>query len=121
MIKCVKLASIPVRDQKKAVQFYTEKLGFSILTDQAFDDSQRWVELGLPGAQTRVVLFTPTGHEGRIGDFTGITFQADDVVKTHKELKAKGVQFVHPPKKEPWGTYTVFKDLDGNQFCLSSN
>jgi hypothetical protein len=31
------------------------------------------------------------------------------------------VQFLHPPKKEAWGAYTLFKDLDGNQFCLSSN
>ncbi len=121
MIKSVKLTSIPVHDQKRALEFYTDKLGFSIITDQKFDDKQRWIELGLPGAQTRIVLFTPTEHEDRIGTFSGITFHADDVVKTHKELRAKGVQFLHPPKKEAWGTYTLFKDLDGNQFCLSSN
>lgn len=34
MIRGIKLASIPVRDQEVALQFYTEKLGFKVLTDQ---------------------------------------------------------------------------------------
>jgi catechol 2,3-dioxygenase-like lactoylglutathione lyase family enzyme len=59
MIKGVKFVSIPVRDQARAVTFYTEKLGFSIMTDQPFDEKQRWIELGIPGADTKVVLFTP--------------------------------------------------------------
>lgn len=32
-----------------------------ILTDQHFNDTQRWTELGIPGAQTGIVLFTPKG------------------------------------------------------------
>jgi catechol 2,3-dioxygenase-like lactoylglutathione lyase family enzyme len=57
MIKGVKFASIPVSNQDRALAFYTEKLGFRLLTDQPFSEEQRWVELGLPGADTRVVLF----------------------------------------------------------------
>ena len=34
MISQVKFVSIPVRDQSRALDFYTEKLGFTILTDQ---------------------------------------------------------------------------------------
>ena len=37
MIKAVKFVSIPVRDQDRALAFYTEKLGFTVLTDQPFD------------------------------------------------------------------------------------
>ena len=36
MIKQLKFASIPVRDQARALDFYTEKLGFTIITDQPF-------------------------------------------------------------------------------------
>lgn len=39
MIKGVKFVSIPVKDQDRALTFYTEKLGFSIMTDQAFNKS----------------------------------------------------------------------------------
>jgi len=59
MIKNVDFVSIPVADQKRALAFYTEKLGFTVFTDQPFNDKQRWIELKIGGAQTRVVLFTP--------------------------------------------------------------
>ena len=120
MIKTMKFASVPVRDQQLALDFYTRKLGFSILTDQQFGKDMRWIELGINGAQTRVVLFTPQGHEERIGTFTGISFEADSVEKTYQELSGRGVEFIQPPKKEEWGTSAMFKDPDGNQFVLSS-
>jgi predicted enzyme related to lactoylglutathione lyase len=119
MIKAVKFISIPVRDQETALKFYTEKLGFEIVTDQAFGP-QRWIELGIPGAETGVVLFTAPGHEDRIGTFQGISFASADVEKTYEQLRARGVEFSQPPKKESWGTSAIFKDLDGNQFVLSS-
>lgn len=53
----------------RALKFYTEKLGFELSTDQPFDDKQRWIELRISNSQTRVVLFTPEGHESRIGSF----------------------------------------------------
>ena len=37
-----------------------------------------------------------------------------------EQLTARGVEFVAPPKAESWGTSAIFKDLDGNQFVLSS-
>ena len=39
--------------------------------------------------------------------------------RTYDELRGRGVEFVAPPKKEPWGTFAIFKDIDGNQFVLS--
>src|SRR5438034_8849508 len=70
MINQIKFVTITVRDQKRALDFYTEKLGFTIITDQPFDDKQRWIELRIPKAETRVTLFTPDGLESRIGSFT---------------------------------------------------
>jgi predicted enzyme related to lactoylglutathione lyase len=60
------------------------------------------------------------GPENRIGTFQPISFWSDNVQKTYEELKAKGVEFVQPPKTEPWGTSAIFKDPDGNTFVLSS-
>src|SRR5579864_2984351 len=119
MIKSVSLVSIPVRDQSKALEFYTKKLGFQIMTDQLFG-AQRWIELGLPGSETKLALFTPPGQETRIGTFSNIGFFADDMEKTYKTMTDRGVEFEKPPKRESWGTSAVFKDLDGNTFALSS-
>jgi predicted enzyme related to lactoylglutathione lyase len=118
MIKNVDFVSIPVADQKRALAFYTEKLGFTVFTDQPFNDKQRWIELKVGGAQTKVVLFTPDGHENRVGGFQSMTFNCDDVEKTYGELCDKGVEFVAPPRKEKWGTMAIFKDSEGNQFVL---
>ncbi|HYU33951.1 MAG TPA: VOC family protein [Thermoanaerobaculia bacterium] len=119
MIKGIKFASIPVTDQDRALAFYTEKLGFTVFTDQPFGD-QRWIELRIPGAETGVVLFTADGHEDRIGTFQGISFIADDVNATYNELVERGVEVGGPPKSEDWGTYVTFKDPDGNAFVLGS-
>jgi len=120
MIKAVKFVSIPVKDQNQALDFYTQKLGFQIMTDQPFDGKQRWIELAVPGGETRVVLFTPDGQQDRIGTFSNIVFLSDDVEKTYKELVARGVEFEQPPVKQSWGTSSLFKDQDGNLFALSS-
>jgi catechol 2,3-dioxygenase-like lactoylglutathione lyase family enzyme len=120
MIKAVKFVSIPVRNQDKALEFYTRKLGLKVITDSPFDGTQRWIELGIPRADTKVVLFTMTGQEKMIGGPLNITFMADDVEATARELKARGVEFVQEPQKADWGTAAVFKDADGNQFVLST-
>jgi catechol 2,3-dioxygenase-like lactoylglutathione lyase family enzyme len=120
MIKGIKFASIPVRNQDRSLEFYTEKLGLKVVTDSPFDGKQRWIELGMPRAETKLVLFTAEGQEQMIGGFMNITFMADDVEATAKELKARGVEFVQDAQKADWGTAAIFKDIDGNIFVLST-
>ena len=43
-----------------------------------------------------------------------------DVERTYEQLSAKGVTFRGPPEKQPWGTFAIFEDPDGNSFVLSS-
>src|SRR5258707_9211294 len=119
MIRGVKFDSITVTDQDRALAFYTEKLGFRVVTDQPFNDKQRWIELGIPGADTRIVLFR-FSESLKPGGQMNITFWTDDVEGTAAELKNKGVEFVMDPKREAWGTAAAFKDLDGNTFILGS-
>ncbi len=119
MIKAVKFVGIPVRDQDRALAFWRDKVGFKVATDQPMG-AQRWIELKIPGAETGVVLFTPEGHEDRVGTFFNGSFACADVKKTYEDLKARGVEFASAPKAEPWGTYATFKDSEGNSFVLSS-
>jgi catechol 2,3-dioxygenase-like lactoylglutathione lyase family enzyme len=119
MIRGVKFTSVPVSDQDRALAFYTEKLGFRLLTDQPFSEDQRWIELGIPGADTRIVLFR-FDEVMKPGSQMNVTFWSDDVETTVRNMKSKGVDIVMEPKREEWGTAAAFKDIDGNTFVLSS-
>jgi catechol 2,3-dioxygenase-like lactoylglutathione lyase family enzyme len=120
VIRGIKFVGIPVRNQDASLQFYTEKLGFKVVTDQPFIEEQRWIELLIPGAESGISLFTPKGHEDRIGQFQPISFWCEDVFATAKVLKSKGVVFAQEPKNEVWGSMAKFKDPDGNEFVLSN-
>jgi predicted enzyme related to lactoylglutathione lyase len=120
MIKAVKFVSVYVTDQDRALAFYTQKLGFTIATDQPMGPDARWIELRIPGAETALVVVKPMMPEHRVGGFMNMAFVADDVQKTYEELSSRGVEFTQPPKTESWGTGAVFQDPDGNTFALSS-
>jgi predicted enzyme related to lactoylglutathione lyase len=120
MIRKIKFISIPIRDQDRALDFYLHKLGFTLLTDQPMGPGQRWIELRTPKGDAGVALFTPHGQEDRIGTFTGISMECDDVQQTYNELSEKGVEFAELPKPQPWGVMAIVKDSEGNQIVLSS-
>ncbi|MCA8952029.1 MAG: VOC family protein [Planctomycetes bacterium] len=123
MLRGLKFASIPVGDQDRALAFYTGKLGLAVATDQPMGegaDAPRWIELRIPGADTRLVLFTPEEHRDRVGTFTGLSVWTEDVETAYRIYVERGVEFVGPPAVEPWGTYALLKDPDGNVICLSS-
>jgi len=119
MITKLKFVSVPTRDQDRALHFWTEQMGFEVMTDQPMGE-QRWIELKIRGAETGVVLFTQQGQEDRIGTPFNGSFACDDVDATYRQLSQRGVEFVETPKKQPWGHFAIFKDPDGNQFVLSS-
>lgn len=119
MITCVRSVPLYVRDQQKAVDFYVGKLGFEKRRDEPMGPDARWIELAPPCAETVLVPFTPPGSEERIGTFSGIVFDCDDIEGTYRELSGKGVEFVHPPQIQPWGMKMAqLKDPDGNVFVL---
>jgi predicted enzyme related to lactoylglutathione lyase len=120
MITHVKFVSVPVLDQDRALAFYTGKMGFKLVSDQPFDDNQRWIELRIANSETRFVLFTPDGHAARIGDSFNGALACDNVEATYRQLSAKGVEFVGEPEQQPWGSFVIMKDSEGNRFVLSS-
>jgi predicted enzyme related to lactoylglutathione lyase len=60
------------------------------------------------------------GQQDQIGKHQPVTFWSDNVQGTFEQLRKNGVEFLQPPKTEHWGTSAIFKDVDGNQFVLSS-
>ena len=97
-----------VSDQHKAVEFYTQKLGFELKTDMFFGSSSsnsssiRWVEVAPKASQSTISLMVANAQlmssEGEIeaakkgiGTETVIWFYSDDITSTYEELKNKGV------------------------------
>ena len=120
MISHVKFVSIPTRDQDRALKFWTERVGFRVLTDQPFDEKQRWIELRIGSSETRLVLFVFDAQSLKPGAAFNGAMACDNVEQTYQELVARGVEFITSPQKAPWGAFAVFKDPDENQFVLSS-
>jgi predicted enzyme related to lactoylglutathione lyase len=118
VITQVSFVTVNVTDQQRARQFYTDVLGFELLTDQPMGDPDgpRWIEVAPKGAQTRVVLFQADQPSPGIAP---CVFTSDDIEATHTELTAKGVEFTIEPKLEAWGSWWAqFKDSEGNEFGL---
>ncbi|HEX2923875.1 MAG TPA: VOC family protein [Chloroflexota bacterium] len=126
MLTRVGTITVQVTDQDRALEFYTQKLGFDVRSNQPMGPSQRWIEVAPPGAQTRILLYRATPEapgaasyedaKASIGKPTGMVLETDDIVATFAELKSKGVPIVDEPKQQPWGWWGVFADQDGNTY-----
>jgi lactoylglutathione lyase len=118
MINSVKLVGVNVKDQGRALDFYTNVLGFETITNEPISPNARWIEVSPPGAETHLALWTPPGLEDRIGTFSGVVFRCNDIDATYEELKKRGVKFTEEPRDQPGGTMAQFVDPDGNTFVL---
>ncbi len=116
----VRFVELPVVDQRRAIQFYTDKFGWRVAQDAEYEEGWRWVVLEIPGAQTRILL---TRRDGDARDVPSIVLTVDDVHALYRELKAKGVEFTTEPTAAPWNreqTYAVLRDSEGNSVMLGS-
>lgn len=118
MISRASTIGIFVSDQDRALQFYTETLGFELRQDIPMGPEARWIEVAPPGAETPFVLYTPPGMEDQIGGWSPVVMHCDDLGATHAELAERGVRFTQDPKEETWGMWAQFVDPDGNEFGL---
>src|SRR6266508_3320162 len=82
---------IPVADQDRALQFYTEALGLEKRADVPFGDGNRWIEVAPPGADTPIAICPPGPNAAAGGKDTGISLQTDDIDAYHAQLKDRGV------------------------------
>lgn len=121
MITHAKFVGVYVSDQQRALDFFTNKLGFDLIQDEPLGEGRRWIEVAPPGAQTGLALFTPPGMEDRVGTFSPVAFTCEDVRATYEELKARGVEFTQEPKEEFWGVSALFTDPDGNTYLLGTS
>ena len=120
------LTAIVVTDYDEAIDFYVGTLGFELIEDSYVPEQQkRWVVVAPPGStESQLLLARAVGDEqsSRVGNQTGgrvfLFLYTDDFWRDYEAYRAKGVEFVRGPKKEPYGTVAVFADLYGNLWDL---
>lgn len=122
----IKLTSIMVDDQKKALSFYTEVLGFRKKHDVPVGE-YRWITVTSPEAPDDVELAlepnaNPAGKMFQEAMFSqGIpvaAFEVADIAGEFARLTAKGVAFTREPTEAGPVTLAVFADTCGNLIQL---
>lgn len=113
----VDLISIPVTNQKKAKDFYKNKLGFKVIADSQFDDERRWIQLSpSENSETTISLVTWI-EEMKPGTLHGLVLATSNIKDTHDYLVDNNVD-VSPIDETPWGKFIYLKDPDGNGWMI---
>ena len=119
--------ALVVHEYDEAIDFYTKKLGFTLVEDTYQpEQDKRWVVVapaGSSGGATLLLARATTPEQARcIGNQTGgrvfLFLSTDDFRRDYDRMTAAGVRFVRPPSEMPYGTVAVFEDLYGNRWDL---
>ena len=124
----LELVALVVRDYDAAIRFFVDVLQFELVEDAPAltNDGRpkRWVVVRPRGGQTGILLARADGNRqaGIVGQQfagrVGLFLRVDDFEATYQRMVAAGVQFVSPPRNEPYGRLAVFLDLEGNRWDL---
>lgn len=125
----VTLISIPVRDQEKALQFYTKKLGFLKKLDTPLGGGNRWLTLVSPEWQDGPELLlepAPNHFEPckvfqdalMEAGFPYTQFDVDNVEAEYDRLTKLDVEFSVKPTEMGTVKFAVFNDTCGNNIQL---
>ncbi|OHR65757.1 glyoxalase [Bacillus sp. HMSC76G11] len=116
------VTSIFVQDQDKALEFYSEKLGFLKKNDVPMGKF-RWITLVSPDDQDGTeLLLEPNEHPAAkeyqkkisADGIPATMFGVADIRKEYERLMEKGVKFTMEPTKMGEVTIAVFDDTCGN-------
>ena len=118
--------ALVVRDYDEAIEFFCQRLHFSLLEDTYQpEQDKRWVVVAPPGSKGATILLARAStarQEAFIGDQTGgrvfLFLSTDDFWRDYEAMLSNGIKFVREPKNEPYGTVAVFEDLYGNLWDL---
>ena len=125
----VTLISIPVRDQEKALQFYTAKLGFLKKIDQDLGGGNRWLTLISKDAPDgpEILLEPAPNHFEPSKVYQDALFEAgipytqfdvDSVEDEFERLTQLGVEFSMEPTDMGTVKVAVFNDTCGNRIQI---
>lgn len=117
--------ALVVENYDDAIEFYTQKLQFTLVEDTDLGGGKRWVQVAPPNSNGTNLLLAQASTESQaqaIGNQTGgrvfLFLQTNDFWRDYESMKAKGVTFNEEPRVEEYGTVVVFQDLYGNKWDL---
>ena len=120
----IRLASVPIDDYDKALEFYTDTLGFVKKRDIPLGEGARWLTVVSPEEQDGTeLLLEPNADypamkalkKALVKDGIPYTaFQVDDIQKEYARLRELGVEFSMEPTDMGMTTVAVFDDTCGN-------
>ena len=123
----IRLASITVEDQQKALDFYTEKLGFQKKEDMPMGPQFRWLTVTSPeGAEGVELVLEPLGFEpAKVyqkalfeAGIPATAFMTDDIATEVARLKAAGVVLRGDVQDMGLIKFVMFEDTCGNLINL---
>ena len=116
--------SIIVDDYDKAIAFYRDVMGFTLLEDTMISDTKRWVALR-PGEEGAQIILAKASDEmqkaaigNQFGGRVGLFLKTDDFDATYQKLLSGNVKFHEAPRNEKYGKVVVFEDIYGNKWDL---
>src|SRR6266513_215784 len=118
----IKLTSIYVNDQEKALRFYTEVLGFVKKADFT-QGPFRWLTVASPEEPDGTELQLAPNDNPAVRAYQQAMFEqghlasmfyVDDVQREHDRMKPLGAKFTMPPTKVTASTSAMLKDTCGN-------
>jgi predicted enzyme related to lactoylglutathione lyase len=118
----IKIASVYVDDQEKALRFYTDVLGFTKKTDFS-NGPYRWLTVASPdepaGTELQLALnANPAAKAYQQALFQqgqpAIMFFTDDIKGDYERIKARGGEFTKPPSEVTGSTIAQLNDTCGN-------
>ncbi len=111
-ISGIRTVGVPVRDQDRALQFYTEILGLQKRLDVSLGNGGRWIEVG-PDSGTSIAL-VPAKDSAPAGVETGIRLAAADAGELHAFLLKNAVDAEDVLRWPGVPPMFAFRDQDGN-------
>ena len=116
--------ALVVDDYDRAIGYYTQVLGFTLVHDEVLSEIKRWVLVspGQGSCQLLLAKAASAGQEQAIGNQSGgrvfLFLHTDTFDEDHARLLFHQVEIVRPPEVMPYGKVLVFKDLYGNLWDL---
>ena len=112
----IELVAVPVTDTDRAIDFYVNKVGFTLDHDHKVHERLRFVQLTPPGSACSIVLGEGI-TEMAPGSQKGIQMVVANARAAHDELGGRGVD-VSDVQVMDWGSFVFFSDPDGNSWAL---
>ncbi|MBO1512728.1 VOC family protein [Metabacillus bambusae] len=117
--------TILVKDYDEAIDFYTNTLDFTLISDNSFGEGMRWVTVAPAKQHETAIVFVEADTDekkervgSQVAGHVFLVIETDDCIRDYNNMKEKGVTFLGEPKDMPWGIEVVFEDLYGNRFDL---